>query len=163
MDGPPADEAAVQRLIDEAQPDARALWQRDLPGPTGESNRLSAYGRGVFLCLGATAEDAETQAEVVHRNGCRAVIVAPGASGVGAVDGVLPRDALARLRGIAGAVLWSSEADQRAARRALAAREGPILPLICERHFDERCQVERHICIDTTAAGGNASLLATTS
>ncbi len=163
VDGPPADEAAVQRLIDEAQPDARALWQRDLPGPTGESNRLSAYGRGVFLCLGATAEDAETQAEVVHRNGCRAVIVAPGASGVGAVDGVLARDALARLRGIAGAVLWSSEADQRAARRALAAREGPILPLICERHFDERCQVERHICIDTTAAGGNASLLATTS
>ncbi len=163
VEGPPADEAEVQRLIDRASADPRPLWQRDLPGPTGESNRLSAYGRGVFLCLGASAEDAETQAEVVHRNRCRAVIVAPGATGEGAVDGVLARAALARLRGIAGVVLWSSEADQRDARRALAAREGPILPLICERHFDERCQVERHICIDTTAAGGNASLLAATS
>ncbi len=163
VNGAPADEAEVQRLIDRASADSAPLWQRDLPGPTGESNRLSAYGRGVFLCLGASAEDAETQAEVVHRNRCRAVIVAPGATGPGAVDGVLPRAALARLRGIAGAVLWSSETDQRDARQALAARDGPILPLICERHFDERCQVERHICIDTTAAGGNASLLAATS
>ena len=158
-----ADVAQVQRLIDAAQPDGRALWRRSLPGPTGESNRLSGYGRGVILCLGASAEDAETQAEIVHRNGCRAVIVAPGARGEGAVDGVLERAELERLRGIAGAVLWSDEADRRAARRALAAREGPILPLICERHFDERCQVERHVCVDTTAAGGNASLLAATS
>ncbi len=163
--GPRADEAAVQRLIDAAAaslPEA-ALWQRSMPGPTGESNRLSGYGRGVILCLGASIEDAQTQAEIVRRNGCAPVIVAPGARGPDAVDGVLERAALGRLRGFAGAVLWSDRDDRRAARRALAAREGPILPLICARHFDRWCQLERHLCIDTTAAGGNASLLAAAS
>jgi RHH-type proline utilization regulon transcriptional repressor/proline dehydrogenase/delta 1-pyrroline-5-carboxylate dehydrogenase len=44
-------------------------------------------------------------------------------------------------------------------RRALAARSGPIVPQITEAEIATRCQVERHHCIDTTAAGGNASLL----
>ena len=173
IEGPPADEAVVQRLIDAAnarlaeeaarQGGARELWAREMPGPTGESNRLTAHPRGVVLCLGAAAEDAEAQAEVAARNGCAAVIVAPGARGEGAIDGVLERAALARLRGFAAAVLWSGEDDARAARIALAAREGPLVPLIVERHFDEWCQIERHLCIDTTAAGGNASLLASAS
>ena len=161
--GKVVDIAQVQRLIDASVVRQQVLWQRSLPGPTGESNRLSAYGRGVILCLGASAEDAETQAEVARRNGCRAVIIAPGASGKDALNGVLPRSALQELRGFAGAVLWSSEADQQEARLALAARAGPILPLICERHFDRQIQIERHVCVDTTASGGNASLLAATS
>ncbi len=163
VSGRSADIAQVQRLVDAAEVSQAPLWRRSLPGPTGESNRLSGYGRGVFLCLGASPEDAEIQAEIVNRNGCRAVIVAPGAKGEGAVDGVLARSALEHIRAIAGVVLWSDEADRRAARKALAAREGPILPLITERHFDERCQTERHVCVDTTAAGGNAALLAQTS
>ncbi len=172
-EGPPADEAEVQRLIDEAaarlaaqesgQGEAPELWAREMPGPTGESNRLTGHPRGVILCLGASAEDAEAQAEVAARNGCAAVIVAPGARGEGALDGHLAPDALGRLRGFAAAVLWSSPDEARAARIALSKREGPIIPLIVERHFDAWCQIERHLCIDTTAAGGNASLLASAS
>ncbi|MFV0475429.1 MAG: hypothetical protein ACK5MQ_14660 [Pikeienuella sp.] len=46
------------------------------------------------------------------------------------------------------------------ARAAQAAREGPILRLIAEEIAPERFAAERSISIDTTAAGGNAQLLA---
>ncbi len=45
-------------------------------------------------------------------------------------------------------------------RCALAEREGALLPLITETDAAERLVIERHLCIDTTAAGGNASLIA---
>ena len=48
----------------------------------------------------------------------------------------------------------------RALRRALAARPGAIVPLETAPVAPERYAAERHLCIDTTAAGGNASLLA---
>jgi RHH-type proline utilization regulon transcriptional repressor/proline dehydrogenase/delta 1-pyrroline-5-carboxylate dehydrogenase len=48
----------------------------------------------------------------------------------------------------------------RPLRRALSRRDGPIVPLETAVLAPERYVVERHLCIDTTAAGGNASLLA---
>ena len=42
---------------------------------------------------------------------------------------------------------------------ALSKRDGALLPLITEENFDHQCLVERHVCNDTTAAGGNVSLL----
>jgi RHH-type proline utilization regulon transcriptional repressor/proline dehydrogenase/delta 1-pyrroline-5-carboxylate dehydrogenase len=77
------------------------------------------------------------------------------------VDGFLDREALAGLRGIAVVALWGDDDDQRAARRALARRDGPLLPLVTRDDLESYCLHERHTCIDTTAAGGNASLLAT--
>ncbi len=161
--GAGAEVAQVQRAIDACVLSDARLGCQAMAGPTGESNQLSSYGRGVILCLGASLQDAQAQVEIVRQNGCVPVIVAPGAVGPEAVDGVLARSALSDLHGFAGVALWSDPADQRAARVALASRDGAILPLMCERHFGERCRVERHICIDTTAAGGNASLLAAVS
>ena len=46
------------------------------------------------------------------------------------------------------------------ARRALAQRKGPLVPLITVRDMRDYLLLERHVCIDTTASGGNASLLA---
>ena len=62
-------------------------------------------------------------------------------------------------RRFAVAALWSGEDDLRAARLALAERSGSIIPLCSERDLAARCIVERPICIDTAAAGGNATLL----
>lgn len=45
-------------------------------------------------------------------------------------------------------------------RQALARREGAIIPLIGSIADAGRLVIERHICIDTTASGGNAELLA---
>jgi len=44
-------------------------------------------------------------------------------------------------------------------RRALAARSGPIMAPIVAHDPSVRFAQERHICVDTTAAGGNASLM----
>ena len=44
-------------------------------------------------------------------------------------------------------------------RRMLAARDGAIVPLVTEVLNPAAYVVERSVCVDTTAAGGNASLL----
>jgi RHH-type proline utilization regulon transcriptional repressor/proline dehydrogenase/delta 1-pyrroline-5-carboxylate dehydrogenase len=44
--------------------------------------------------------------------------------------------------------------------KVLARRAGPIIPLITEEPDLSFVIHERHICVDTTAAGGNAKLLA---
>jgi RHH-type proline utilization regulon transcriptional repressor/proline dehydrogenase/delta 1-pyrroline-5-carboxylate dehydrogenase len=90
------------------------------------------------------------------------LIIVPGAQGASAIDGYLDRSDLTNLEGIEVVALWSHAEDQRAARKALAAREGKIVPLVTARDLESYCVLERHTCIDTTAAGGNASLLAAT-
>ncbi|MCI5078333.1 bifunctional proline dehydrogenase/L-glutamate gamma-semialdehyde dehydrogenase PutA [Oricola sp.] len=156
-----ADLTAVQARLDPLR-FARAAVQATtaMPGVTGESNRLSAFGRGVVLCLGPDAAQADEQARLARAAGCAPLIVAPEASGSDAIPFFLERDALATLEGFDAVMLWSDEADLRAARVALARRQGPIIPLIMEADPADRLILERHVCIDTTAAGGNAALLA---
>ena len=52
------------------------------------------------------------------------------------------------------------ETSLRAVRRALAERNGPIVRLVSTVIEPIAYVHERAICVDTTAAGGNASLLA---
>lgn len=130
------------------------------PGPTGESNQLGFHSRGVVLCLGPTAEQAKRQAKIALSKGCQPVMIAPNAAGDNALSGFMPRELLSQLSDFDAVVVWSDVEDQRAIRTALSKRTGAILPLITETDFAERCILERHICIDTTAAGGNATLLA---
>lgn len=91
----PVTEAEAQRRLSALAPHPVALQTHDLPGPTGESNRLSAYQRAPLLCLGPGAQAALAQAEAVRALGGLAV-EAPG----------LDPAALARLSGFAGAILW---------------------------------------------------------
>jgi RHH-type transcriptional regulator, proline utilization regulon repressor / proline dehydrogenase / delta 1-pyrroline-5-carboxylate dehydrogenase len=123
---------------------------RVLPGPTGESNRLTAHGRAPVLCLGPTAEAAAQQAAQVRALGGAAV----------EVPGALPAASLTTLTGFSGAIWWGDAETGREYAQALAARPGPILPLIDQPDHGHLWH-ERHICIDTTASGGNADLLAT--
>ncbi|MCC5984623.1 MAG: bifunctional proline dehydrogenase/L-glutamate gamma-semialdehyde dehydrogenase PutA [Rhodobacteraceae bacterium] len=140
---------AVQAALDAAPcPDTRLA--ADLPGPTGESNRLTMVPRAPVLCLGPGARAASEQAEAVRALGGAAV----------PVDGGLAPDALTRLQGFSGVLWWGGAEDGRAMARALAAREGPILPLIGGAPDRAHALLERHLCIDTTASGGNAQLLA---
>ena len=130
-----------------------------MPGPTGESNELLTYARGKVLCLGPTSAEATQQAEIARSQDCQAWIAAPGAKGDNALDGFVKRSDLTSLDNIDAVVCWSDNDDLRAIRIALAARKGALIPLITEQDFANRCVVERHVCIDTTAAGGNVSLL----
>src|SRR5690606_12637623 len=49
--GGEADPAKVQAALDAAPPRS-PVGTRDLPGPTGESNRLTLHPRAPLLCLG---------------------------------------------------------------------------------------------------------------
>ncbi|MGL4309773.1 MAG: bifunctional proline dehydrogenase/L-glutamate gamma-semialdehyde dehydrogenase PutA [Paracoccaceae bacterium] len=143
-----SDEATAQAALDDTgTPPMPAA--RDLPGPTGESNRLATEPRPPMLCLGPGQAAAEAQAQAIRALGGAAVL-APG----------LPPEALRRLRGFGGALLWADADTTRAHALALAARPGPILPLVCGMPDAGHALAERHVCIDTTASGGNAQLLA---
>ena len=151
---------AIQDALDRLPAaDIRPRSCEAMPGPTGESNELFTYARGKMLCLGPTVEEAMKQADAARQQGCEALICVPGASGEQSLDGYVPREMLATLSGMDGVICWSEIEDIRAIRMALAQRDGALLPLITEQQFDHQCLVERHVCIDTTAAGGNVSLL----
>ncbi len=120
----------------------------DLPGPTGESNRLTLSPRAPLLCLGPGRATAREQAEAVRKQGGHAV-EAPG----------LAPQALTTLQGFSGVLWWGDAEAGRHLAQALAARPGPILPLVAAPDRGHTC-TERHLCIDTTASGGNAQLLA---
>jgi RHH-type proline utilization regulon transcriptional repressor/proline dehydrogenase/delta 1-pyrroline-5-carboxylate dehydrogenase len=159
-DAPPADVAAVQRMIDAARPAQGALSTAALPGPTGESNRLSTDPRGVVLCLGPSRNAARAQADAAREAGCGAVIVVPGAEGGAALAARLAPDALTRLDRVALVAFDGSDAEARPLRQALAARPGPIVALVHGGEVPALARLERHLCVDTTASGGNATLLA---
>jgi len=120
-----------------------------LPGPTGESNRLTAQPRAAVLCLGPGIAAATAQAKAITNLG-----------GVAAqATGHIPAQALISLTGISGAVFWGDADTARLYAQSLSARCGPILPLITGLPDAGHVLIERHVCVDTTAAGGNAALL----
>lgn len=149
-------QAAVDNL---KKTEIKTVKEIKLPGPTGEDNHLTILSRGIILCLGPTAEDAQSQVEIASSMGCQTIAIAPGISEELGLSGFLNRESLSKLVGIHGVALWSEVNDLRDARSAIAKRDGPILPLIATNKMAEYCTIERHICTDTTAAGGNLELL----
>lgn len=150
----------IQQALNELHWQPQKLDVKEMHCVTGESNRLALWPRGTVLCLGPTVSDALRQAGTARRMGCPALTVVPGTTGYDSIDGFLDRTDLTQLEGIAAVALWSEEEDLRAARQALAARDGKIIPLVSAHDLESYCVLERHTCVDTTAAGGNASLLA---
>ena len=120
---------------------------RTLPGPTGESNQLVCHPRGTVLCLGPGNDALNAQALEARENGCTALLKED-----------YPADALASLEGIDAVAYWGD--TPRPYAQAIARRPGAIIPLILGPDQPERYISERHICIDTTASGGNTELLA---
>ena len=140
----------------------------ELPGPTGESNRWRLYPRGNVLCLGPDAPSLRLQV-------CQALALGNRVLAVGAdtdllepfqsdwplkvIPGIVDPDSLERLCGIDAVTLWLFGEALRPWRQALAQREGSIIPLVNEPCASECLVIERHVCADTTASGGNTALL----
>ncbi|WP_298933602.1 bifunctional proline dehydrogenase/L-glutamate gamma-semialdehyde dehydrogenase PutA [uncultured Ruegeria sp.] len=131
----------------QAQP--AAVKTQSLPGPTGESNRLSEYPRPPLLCMGPGDTAAREQAESVMNLGGTAI----------QATGMLDLHRLEDLAEISGVLWWGDDETARQIELSLARRDGPILPLIPGKPDRTRVLGERHVCVDTTAAGGNAALL----
>ncbi|MCY4427812.1 MAG: bifunctional proline dehydrogenase/L-glutamate gamma-semialdehyde dehydrogenase PutA [Halieaceae bacterium] len=151
----------VQALIDKTPKAPEIpLETITMPGPTGETNQCSSYPRGLVLCLGPALEQVREQAEIARSHGCEAVLIAADARGPDSLAGALPASVLGGLEGLDIVAYWADDELAVAYRQALAAREGPIIPLVTGRDLAAYCTLERHLCINTTAAGGNAALLA---
>ena len=120
-----------------------------LPGPTGESNRLSTLPRPALLCMGPGKDTATEQARAVTALGGNAVELS------GSIDATALTDGPA----YGGVLWWGDEATARKLEQALSEREGPIIPLLRGLPDTARVRAERHVCVDTTASGGNAQLL----
>jgi RHH-type proline utilization regulon transcriptional repressor/proline dehydrogenase/delta 1-pyrroline-5-carboxylate dehydrogenase len=149
-EGVAADPATLQAALQATGADGAVVEAVEMPGPTGESNLLTTRARAPLLCLGPGAEAAAAQATAVRALGGLAV----------PCPGRLDPAALGTLEGFSGVLWWGDAEKARALGLALAARPGPILPLITGAPDAAHCMLERHLCIDTTAAGGNAALLA---
>ncbi|MGR3583190.1 MAG: bifunctional proline dehydrogenase/L-glutamate gamma-semialdehyde dehydrogenase PutA [Pseudooceanicola nanhaiensis] len=120
-----------------------------LPGPTGESNVLSTLPRPGVLCLGPGASTVAAQARAVEALG-----------GVAwRAEGPVAPEALTELPTLSSVLWWGNSDTARALDQALAARTGPLVPLVTGRPDTGHVLHERHLCVDTTAAGGNAALL----
>jgi RHH-type proline utilization regulon transcriptional repressor/proline dehydrogenase/delta 1-pyrroline-5-carboxylate dehydrogenase len=120
-----------------------------LPGPTGESNRLSMHPRAAVLCLGPGKDAAAHQSALVRALGGTAI----------EATGHATADLIRAAKGIGGVIWWGDAETARTYEIALSERDGPILPLITGAPDIARVMGERHVCVDTTAAGGNAALL----
>ncbi|MFV0298067.1 MAG: bifunctional proline dehydrogenase/L-glutamate gamma-semialdehyde dehydrogenase PutA [Hyphomicrobiaceae bacterium] len=151
--------------------DGHARGVLDLPGPTGESNRLSYAPRGIIVCLGPSVGRALFQAALALAAGNGVLVAAEEGSDVYVSPGchdmplaVCGRSdmiaALASGLAVDGVMAAADDEKLRAFAITLAKRTGAIVPLIIGTPSPDRLLVEQHLCIDTTAAGGNASLLA---
>lgn len=128
----------------------------ELPGPTGEVNQLSLHGRGVFVCIspwnfplaifaGQIVAALVTGNAVIAKPAEQTPLVADAAirlmhrAGIpGDVLHLLPGDgatvggALVSDSRVSGVVFTGGTDTGQAINRALAARSGPIVPLIAE-------------------------------
>ena len=143
----PADLAAQDTPPDTP---SRPVSITHLPGPTGELNQLTTLPRPPLLCLGPSQEAVQQQKAAVERFGGVAI----------AAQGTLPAADLSLAPALAGVIWWGDATRARAYAQALAQRAGPIVPLITDVPDRAHVLQERHLCVDTTAAGGNTALLA---
>lgn len=157
-----------------------------LPGPTGESNTLHLEPRGILV----TFADKEVKFEywvlsIVTALATGNLVVAVVSDlfyeeakefkakfeSTGAPKGVFQVarlrhvEALLEHKDIAGMVVDSSTSRTASFVQKMASREGAIVPVITAKHNDymiQRLLTEKTISIDTTASGGNTSLMTMT-
>ena len=120
-----------------------------LPGPTGEINARFTLAKPPIFYARPGAQSTETQANTM---------TALGGVAVKATEQVSAED-LKHLAPLGAVIWWGDATTAQAFDQALAARDGPILALITGHPDSTHVLFEQHVCIDTTAAGGNATLL----
>ncbi|HEY4073707.1 MAG TPA: trifunctional transcriptional regulator/proline dehydrogenase/L-glutamate gamma-semialdehyde dehydrogenase [Herbaspirillum sp.] len=141
-----------------------------MPGPTGETNTLRFVERGAVLCNTDSTLVLLNQLAAVLATGNQAVLLQATEA---LLPASLPAPVRARIRVVAhheecghlAFVLY--EAGSRKSEQLLSAvaeRDGAIVACMASNADDAvalwRLVAERALCVNTTAAGGNASLMA---
>jgi RHH-type proline utilization regulon transcriptional repressor/proline dehydrogenase/delta 1-pyrroline-5-carboxylate dehydrogenase len=136
-----------------------------LPGPTGESNILALHPRGSVACVADDEAALRAQVRLAIASGNTALLPrSPVTERLAVAFGEHCRIVADPLAAAPDAVLFAGDAARAAAiRQALAAGDGPIVPMLyvdAQRPGDAlRLVYERTVTINTTASGGNTSLL----
>ncbi|MDW8337274.1 MAG: bifunctional proline dehydrogenase/L-glutamate gamma-semialdehyde dehydrogenase PutA [Tepidimonas sp.] len=152
---PPADTVArALAFIGAADP---CDWRAPvvLPGPTGQRDTYRLLPRRQVLCV---AQEAATRRAMME------AVQALGGQPLELVDGPLIEQALAALPA-APEVAWfdGDAAALVALQQALAARPGPVVPVVTGAPDQTRplagLLTERSLSVNTAAAGGNATLM----
>jgi RHH-type proline utilization regulon transcriptional repressor/proline dehydrogenase/delta 1-pyrroline-5-carboxylate dehydrogenase len=137
-----------------------------LPGPTGERNTLTLSPRGAVACAAGTLGGLLNQLAATLSTGNIALL--PGAA-TKLLPNDLPPAVKDRIRTVASlddcefqiALVESMLA--KSLHGSLAARSGALVSLISTNEDSSiplwRLLAERALCVNTTAAGGNASLM----
>ena len=188
----------------------RVMAPQTLPGPTGESNTLRLEGRGAWVCIspwnfplaiftGQVAAALVTGNTVLAKPAEQTPAIALEAVKLLHAAGV-PADALQLLHGpgdtvgaalvaqpgVAGVVFTGSTQVAKLIQRALAAKDGPIVPLIAEtgginamlvdstalpeqvadavvqsafRSAGQRCSALRLLCVHEAVADGVIAMI----
>jgi RHH-type proline utilization regulon transcriptional repressor/proline dehydrogenase/delta 1-pyrroline-5-carboxylate dehydrogenase len=140
----------------------------ELPGPTGESNTLCYHPKGCVLCLGPNNTDALQQSvlSLVLGNSVMTAIsqqdydqlidtgIKPNM--IGRIDKSVSDELLSS--DCYDAILYSG--NTKAIELTVLDRNAGITPVIDSINEPWRLLNERVVTVDTTAAGGNANLLA---
>jgi RHH-type proline utilization regulon transcriptional repressor/proline dehydrogenase/delta 1-pyrroline-5-carboxylate dehydrogenase len=124
---------------------------RHMPGPTGERNTWSLIPRGLVACLGPDAANIAEQGELAKAAGNKVTTLADH-------DGSM--ETLLNLPDLALVLYQGSGQALAAMRHTLSARKGKRVLVIDPSKNPEMLFAEKAISEDTTASGGNASLLA---
>ena len=172
--GKPACGAAVEALGQQS----RLGREQELPGPVGERNLYAFHPRGRIALHARTEQGLWRQIGAVLATGNHALVMPGGPLEAAPTD--LPamlakriswsRQGLADAVNLSAALLEGDVDDTRAAARALAERSGAIVSLQSASPVDVESNPNAYVLdwlleevstsINTTAAGGNASLMA---
>jgi RHH-type proline utilization regulon transcriptional repressor/proline dehydrogenase/delta 1-pyrroline-5-carboxylate dehydrogenase len=159
--------ASLRDAADRCRARALAGHMLRLPGPTGEDNRLGFHPRG--LIAGVAGSQAGRLLQILTATASGNRIVLPPATEASALLASLPAPVRACVelaadwfeRPLAALLFEGDPASADALRSRLAERPGARIPLLSPQpDYDMVCLVhERTLTINTTAAGGNASLM----
>lgn len=160
---------------------------RVMPGPTGERNELSSQGRGPFLCMSLVESD-NAKVGLVGQVFTALIagnpVITVGPTGQEIMDMIAPfvaegviqniaesaQDSLIEANHLAGIATLCDPMQAQLLNQRLAAKGGLICQLIEETdsdnlssiakpHYLLRFVTERTVSNNTTAIGGNATLL----
>ena len=160
---------------------------RVMPGPTGERNELSNQGRGPFLCTSSIESEKATTGlvgQVFTALIAGNPVITVGQAGQDIMDKITPyvaegviqniatsaQDSLIEADHLAGVAILCDDSQAQSLNQRLAAKQGLICQLIEETdieqlstiakpHYILRFVTERTVSNNTTAIGGNATLL----
>ena len=168
--------------------DTQFLNAAELPGPTGESNRLRLRGRGIVLCVGDAStiarqlpsalaagnlilalildgpQNSDTNNQNLEKSDIEKVANALREAGAPVVACLASSSQEISASLLAhpelAAVVADADQNSRAAiKTTLADRDGAIIPLLNSGDHPHRFASERTLTINTTAAGGDVRLL----